>query len=136
MKFGRIHNLSSSSEAAELLLELTTKEAPTKVSQESGMKFGMSEATELPLELATKEAPTRGHEVLPTKASQEDGVKFGASKAELPLEYVIEEISYKDFTRGGMKFGRAHDRPSASEAKLSLEYVSKEAPAKNSREVE
>ncbi|KAG1327216.1 hypothetical protein COCNU_01G011500 [Cocos nucifera] len=94
--------------------------------QGGGIKFGhvhdlpnASEA-ELHLELATKEAPTKEHEVLPAKASQEDGVKFGASKAELFLEYVINETSYKEFTGGGMKFGQAKSSsPSSSSSRKS-----------------
>ncbi|EHA8586510.1 hypothetical protein COCNU_scaffold000463G000010 [Cocos nucifera] len=95
---------------AELPLEYVIKETPYKDFTEGRMKFGYIYdlpnvgKAELPLELAIEEAPTKGHEVLPMKASQEGGVNFGTSETELPLEYVIKETLYKDFTGGGMKF--------------------------------
>ncbi|EHA8587518.1 hypothetical protein COCNU_scaffold002508G000050 [Cocos nucifera] len=107
MKFDCAHSLPNASEA-DLPLELIIEESPTKghevlpqVSQGGEIKFGISKATELPLELVVKEAPTKGHKVLPQEMSQ----------------------------KGGMKFGRAHDLPSASEAKL-LELIIEEFPIK------
>ncbi|KAG1369857.1 hypothetical protein COCNU_15G002230 [Cocos nucifera] len=71
------------------------------------------------------------HEVLPVKV----GVKFGAIKAELFLEYVINETSYKEFIGGGMKFGQAKSSSiSSSSSRKSRQKKQEDLPRKLSQE--